>query len=217
MNREKKILKLIADQKFLPAYFHPNAEVSINILKAFYNAGFRAVEYIHRNEVALDNFLQLQRSVDTELQGMKLGAGSIKSTVDATEFMNEGAEFIVCPGIVNNVASLVHNNELLWIPTCLTSSEILKAEELGAKMVRLFPSGSFGTSFLRSIKETFPDLHFMPAGIPESEEVDISAWFKAGASVLEIGSQLIASDLMETRNFAAIESNAQEWLRVSLL
>ena len=61
MDKKKKILTLVIEQGILPLYFHPDADVSIQILKALYRAGFRAIEYTNRGENAVNNFLQLRK------------------------------------------------------------------------------------------------------------------------------------------------------------
>src|SRR4029078_9255283 len=95
MNKKKDVLHLIAEQSVMPLYFYPDKGVSIQALKALYKGGVRLVEYTNRGENALENFRELRKVTDKELPGLKLGAGTIKNKIDATEFINEGADFIV--------------------------------------------------------------------------------------------------------------------------
>src|SRR5579862_4883297 len=118
MDKKKKIVNLIIEQGILPLYFHPGGDVSIQILKALYRAGIRVVEYTNRSEAAISNFLQLRKVVDKEMPGLQLGIGTIRNKIEATEFINEGADFIVCPGVIEAVAALADNNDLLWVPGC---------------------------------------------------------------------------------------------------
>src|SRR5215831_7571150 len=121
MNKKKVVLHLIAEQSIMPLYFYPDKAVSVQVLKALYNAGVRLVEYTNRGEKALENFLELRKVADKELQGLKLGAGTIKNKIEATEFINEGADFIVSPGMVEEVANVTHDNGLLWVPGCMSA------------------------------------------------------------------------------------------------
>jgi len=215
MEKKKKIVNLIVEQGVLPLYFHPSREISGEVLKALYRAGIRVVEYTNRGETALENFLYLRKVVDTELHGLQLGIGTIKNKIDATEFINEGADFIVCPGITEEVADVVHSNGLLWVPGCATTTEIMKAEELEAKLIKLFPGSLLGPSFVNAIKEIFPDLLFMPTGGVETTDENIGAWFKAGVSAVGLGSKLISNVLMEAKDYAAIESLTREALQIA--
>src|SRR5436190_20379649 len=103
MDKKKKLLNLIIEQAVLPLYFHADANVSVEIMKSMYRAGVRAIEYTNRGETALENFLQLRKVADKELPGLQLGAGTIKNKIAATEFVNEGADFIICPGVIKEV------------------------------------------------------------------------------------------------------------------
>lgn len=139
MDKNKKVLDIILQQGILPLYFHPDADVSAHVLRAMYRAGIRAVEYTNRGEEALENFLHLKKVAKKELPGLLLGVGTIKNKIEATEFINEGADFIICPGVVAEVAAIVHRNNLLWVPGCMTTTEIITAEDLDAKLIKLFP------------------------------------------------------------------------------
>ena len=73
MDKKSELLQLIPQQGILPLYFYKDTEVSIQVLKALFNAGIRTVEYTNRGEAALKNFKEMRRVCDSELQGMYLG------------------------------------------------------------------------------------------------------------------------------------------------
>ena len=214
MDRKKKIINLVIEQGILPLYFHPDAEVSMQILKALYNAGARVVEYTNRGETAINNFLLLRKFADKELPGLLLGVGTIRNKIEATEFINEGADFIICPGVIEAVAKLADNNNLLWVPGCLTATEIILADDLGAPLIRLFPADLLGPSYLTAIKEIFPDLLFMPAGGIETTEENLNSWFNSGATAVGLDSKLISKNLMDTKDYAAMESLTRQTLQM---
>ncbi len=198
----------------LPLYFHPNAHVSVHVLKSLYRGGIRAVEYTNRGASALENFLHLKKITEKELPGLLLGVGTIKNKIEATEFINEGADFVVCPGVIEEVAAIAHRNDLLWIPGCMTSTEIITAEDLGARIIKLFPGNLLGPPYLSALKEIFSDLLFMPTGGVEANQKNISEWFKAGASAVGLGSNLISKNLMATKDYASLQSLTTEILQI---
>ena len=214
MDRKKKILNLVNEQGILPLYFHPDAEVSIQILRALYQAGSRIVEYTNRGENAVNNFLQIRKVADKELPGLYLGAGTIRNKIEATEFINEGADFIICPGVIKEVAALADKNDLLWIPGCLTATEIILSDDLGAELIKLFPGSLLGPSYLTAMKEIFPDLFFMTSGDVEINEENLNSWFKSGASAVGLGTNLISKTLLETKDYAGIESLTRQTLQI---
>lgn len=210
MSKKLDLLKLIPEQGILPLYFNKDEDTSIQLLKSLYSAGIRAVEYTNRGEAALTNFKAMRKVVDAELKGMYLGIGTIKDGQMAQTFIDAGADYIICPGLVESVAEVADKHDILWVPGCMTPSEIIKAETLGAKMVKLFPGNILGPGFMSAIKELFPNLLFMPTGGVELDKANIEAWFKSGVCAVGMGSKLVSKDVMENKKYAElIESTKQ--------
>jgi 2-dehydro-3-deoxyphosphogluconate aldolase/(4S)-4-hydroxy-2-oxoglutarate aldolase len=214
MDKKATILKLIPEQGILPLYFNKDTEVSVNILHALYKAGIRTVEYTNRGEAALKNFVKLREVCDKELSGMYLGVGTIKDAASAQAFVDAGADYIISPGLVEEVIPVANKHDILWVPGCMTPSEIIKAENLGAKVVKLFPGNILGPAFLSAIKELFPNLLFMPTGGVELNKENIGGWFKAGVCAVGMGSKLISKDLMEGRKYDELTAATKEALEI---
>lgn len=214
MEKKDAILALIPKQGILPLYFYKDTKVSIEVLKALYSAGIRAVEYTNRGEAALQNFKEMRKVCDTELKGMYLGIGTIKNGEMAQTFIDAGTDYIICPGLVESVAAVADKNKMLWVPGCMTPSEIIKAETLGAKMIKLFPGNILGPGFLSAIKEIFPGLLFMPTGGVELDKDNIAGWFKAGVCAVGMGSKLITKQLLETENYTQISQDTEKVLAI---
>lgn len=204
------IIKRIVDQGVLPLYFHPDATVSVEVLKALYAAGIRAVEYTNRGEAALDNFKLLKETRDRELPELLLGIGTIKRKKEAKAFIKAGADFIIAPGIIEEVAETVHKEEMIWIPGCMTTTEIIRAEDAGAKLIKLFPGNLLGPSFVSAIKELFPDLYFMPTGGVEVNKENLTAWFKSGVVAVGMGSKLITKEILEKKDYEQLINKTKE-------
>ena len=204
MDKKAAILELIPEQGILPLYFNKDEQVSVDILRALYAAGIKTIEYTNRGEEALKNFAKLRRVCDTELQGMYLGIGTIKNAKSAQAFIDAGADYIISPGLVEEVIPVAEKHNLLWIPGCMTPTEIIKAENLGAKLVKLFPGNLLGATFLSGVKSFFPNLLFMPTGGVEVTKESIGGWFKAGVCAVGMGSQLISSAVMEGKQYAEL-------------
>ena len=214
MSKKVELLKLIPEQGILPLYFNKDEETSIGLLKSLYAAGIRAVEYTNRGEAALSNFKAMRKLVDSELNGMYLGIGTIKDGKMAQTFIDAGADYLICPGLVESVAELADKYGLLWVPGCMTPSEIIQAETLGAKMIKLFPGNILGPSFMSAIKELFPNLLFMPTGGVELDKANIEAWFKSGVCAVGMGSKLVSKDVMENKKYAELISSTKEALAI---
>jgi 2-dehydro-3-deoxyphosphogluconate aldolase/(4S)-4-hydroxy-2-oxoglutarate aldolase len=214
MDKKSELLQLIPQQGILPLYFYKDTEVSIQVLKALYNAGIRTVEYTNRGEAALKNFKEMRKVCDNELNGMYLGVGTIKEADSAHAFIDAGADYMISPGLIKQVAKVADKNDMLWVPGCMTPTEIIKAENLGAKMVKLFPGNILGPSFLSAIKELFPNLLFMPTGGVDLNKENIAGWFKAGVCAVGMGSKLISKELLEQKNYGKIEELTKEAMSI---
>jgi len=214
MEKKDIILDLIPQQGILPLYFYKDTTVSIEVLKALYAAGIRAVEYTNRGEAALQNFKEMRKVCDSELKGMYLGIGTIKNGEMAQTFIDAGTDYLICPGLVESVAAVADKNKMLWVPGCMTPSEIIKAETLGAKMIKLFPGNILGPGFLSAIKEIFPGLLFMPTGGVELDKDNIAGWYKAGVCAVGMGSKLITKQLLEAKDYTQITAATKEVLAI---
>ena len=214
MDKKSEVLKLITDQGMLPLYFYKDTEVTIKVLKTLYNAGIRAVEYTNRGEVALKNFEVMRKVCDAELSGMFLGIGTIKNGEMAQSFIDAGADFIVCPGLVESVAKVADKYNMLWAPGCMTPTEIIFAEQLGTKIIKLFPGNILGPGFMEAIKALFPNLLFMPTGGVDLSKENIAGWFKAGVAAVGMGSKLIDKEILENANYDLLTKRTLDVLEV---
>ena len=214
MEKKSELLELIPRQGILPLYFYKDTEVSIEVLKALYRSGIRTVEYTNRGEAALKNFREMRKVCDQELKGMYLGVGTIKDSTSAQAFIDAGADYLISPGLVEDAIKVADKNNMLWVPGCMTPTEIIRAEQLGAKMVKLFPGNILGPAFVSAIKELFPNLLFMPTGGVDLDKENISGWFKAGVCAVGMGSKLISKPLLEQKDYSKIETLTKEALSI---
>jgi 2-dehydro-3-deoxyphosphogluconate aldolase/(4S)-4-hydroxy-2-oxoglutarate aldolase len=212
MGKKETLLKLIPEQGILPLFYNKDTDVSVELLRALYKGGIRAIEYTNRGEQALKNFAVMRKVCNEEMKDMYLGIGTIKNAEMAKAFIDLGTDFIVCPGLVEEVAAVADQHDLLWCPGCMTPSEIIKAEQLGAKLIKLFPGNLLGPSFVSTIKELFPGLLFMPTGGVEVNKDNLTAWFKSGVCCVGMGSKLVTKSIMENRQYDELTRLTQEAL-----
>jgi 2-dehydro-3-deoxyphosphogluconate aldolase / (4S)-4-hydroxy-2-oxoglutarate aldolase len=210
--RKQEIINAITEQGLLPLYYHEDAQTTLEIARALYRAGIRVVEYTNRGENAVDNFKLLIQERNKTMPGLLLGIGTIKNAANANNFLNAGADFIICPIVVPAVGDIVHKADKLWIPGCMTVTEIAMAEEAGATLVKLFPGNILGPAFVSGIKDIFPHLLFMPTGGVDTTKENIAEWFKAGICAVGMGSKLISKQLMEAKDYYTIEMETKRVL-----
>jgi 2-dehydro-3-deoxyphosphogluconate aldolase / (4S)-4-hydroxy-2-oxoglutarate aldolase len=214
VDRKTEILQLTLQQGVLPLYFNKDEEVSIAVLKALYEAGIRTVEYTNRGEAALKNFKVLRKICDTELSGMYLGIGTIKNGEQAKAFVDADADYLISPGVVEDAAKVADQNSLLYVPGAMTPTEIIRAEQFGATLVKLFPGNILGPGFVSAVKELFSGIKFIITGGVEPEENNLRGWFNAGAAAVGMGSKLITKQTLENKDYTRITELTKESLRL---
>jgi len=214
LSKTQQIADAIIKQGMLPLYFNSSEEVSLHVLKAIYRAGEKAVEYTNRGDAALANFKKMVVLRNAEMPGLLLGVGTIKNMQHANDYMSAGADFLVSPGFVPDVAAYCVSNDIFYAPGCMTPSEIIAAENVGIKFIKLFPGNMLGPEFLTTIKDIFPKLLFMPTGGVDTTKENIEGWFKAGVCAVGMGSKLISKKLMEAKDYGTIESETKKVLEL---
>lgn len=214
MSKTQKITDAIIAQGILPLYFNSSEEVSLEVLRAIHKAGLKAVEYTNRGDAALANFKKMVVLRNAEMPDMLLGVGTIKNMQHANDYLAAGADFLVSPGYVPEVAAYCVANDIFFGPGCMTPGEIIAAENAGIKFIKIFPGNILGTEFLTTIKDIFPKLLFMPTGGVDATKESIESWFKAGVCAVGMGSKLVSKKLMEANDYATIEADTKKVLEL---
>ncbi len=214
MQTEQYCISKIKEQRVLPLFYHDDAEVCMAIVKALYNAGIRVIEFTNRGPQALVNFKILLQERDNIMPDLLLGIGTVKTANDASEFIEAGADLLVSPIFDSGVCDVAYMQKVLWIPGCMTPSEINVAASAGCTMIKLFPGNVLGTGFIEAIKPVFSGLDFIITGGVEVTEENMHAWFRSGACAVGLGSKLISKNLLQQHNYDAIEALTKQALQI---
>lgn len=186
----KELLNHLLRHPLLPVFYHDDAATCIEVINACYQGGIRVFEFVNRGVRAQENFEALLRYRNENFPDLKLGVGTIKDAATASRFIATGADFLVSPLVKAEIAEVTLKKGVLWIPGCMTPTEIGQAADLGAPMVKLFPGETLGRGFLKAVKPLFPEMLFMPTGGVNPDRESISDWFGAGANAVGLGSRL---------------------------
>ena len=145
---------------------------------------------------------------------MLLAVGTIRTADQATRFIEAGADFLISPVFDADVADAAYLQKVLWLPGCMTPTEVHVAENAGCKLVKLFPGNVLGPGFVSAIKELFPAMDFMPTGGVEVSRDNITAWYKAGVCAVGLGSKMISKELMENKEYSSITKLAKQAIAI---
>lgn len=204
-----QVAQTMADNGMVPLFYHPDIELGKQVLKACYDGGARLLEFTNRGDFAHEVFAALNKYALKELPGMMLGVGSVVDAGTAALYLQLGANFIVSPMLVDEIAAVCNRRKVMWSPGCGTLSEINRAHELGCEVVKLFPGSSYGPGFVKAIKGPCPWLSIMPTGGVTPEEANLKGWFSAGVTCVGMGSQLISGDILKNKDFDLLRKNTE--------
>jgi 2-dehydro-3-deoxyphosphogluconate aldolase / (4S)-4-hydroxy-2-oxoglutarate aldolase len=213
-SRTEVFLKM-KENGMVPLYYNPNLEICKKVIKACYDGGALVFEFTNRGDFAHEVFSELSKYVKKELPGMAIGVGSVIDTGTTSLYIQLGADFIVSPLLNPEMAKVCNRRKVLWSPGCGSVSEISLAEELGCEMVKIFPAGQVGgPAFIASVKGPMPWSDLMPSGGVTPEYENLKAWFKAGATCVGMGSQLVKNELISTGNFEGLTEMVKQTLEL---
>ena len=196
----------------IPLFYDPDIEISKNIVQACYQGDARLLEFTHRGDFAHEVFRELIRFVNESLPGMIIGVGSVTDAASASHYLMNGANFIVTPVFREDIAIVCNRRKVLWSPGCGSLTEIAKAEEMGAEIVKLFPGNIYGPEFVKAIKGPQPWTSIMPTGGVTTEKENLKAWFDAGVSCVGLGSKLISKELVKNQDYDQISNTIKKTL-----
>jgi 2-dehydro-3-deoxyphosphogluconate aldolase/(4S)-4-hydroxy-2-oxoglutarate aldolase len=204
------IIAAFEQSGIIPVFYHDDPEVCLEVLQACYQGGLRVFEFTSRGENARKNFALLKEKKTATMPDLFLGIGTIKNAADAAAYTELGADFIVCPITDPETAAYCHSANIMWIPGCMSPTEISVAEKNGAKLVKLFPGSVLGPAYVRAIKPLFPHLKFMPTGGVEPTQISMDAWFDAGVVCVGMGSNLLAKSVIDSRQWGPLKEKIMQ-------
>lgn len=213
MHSSETVTKHILNEKLIPLFYEDDMDVCISVVEALYNGGVRTIEFTHRGEKALANFKALVARKGN-MPGLMLGIGTIKNPQDAQAYIDAGADFLISPVFDSAVADIAYLHKILWIPGCMTPTEIHVAQQAGCDIVKLFPGNILGPGFIEAIRPLFRDVHFLVTGGVDATEENITKWLKAGAAGVGLGSKLITKEILAQKQFETISVKIKELLSI---
>ncbi len=214
MEYQEQIIEAVKQQGVLPLFYHADQDVCLQITGTLYEAGIRVIEFTNRGPQALANFRLLVQTRDQQWPGLLLAIGTIRSAEQAVKFIEAGADFLISPVFDADVCDVAYLHKKLWLPGCMTPTEVHVAENAGCKFVKLFPGNALGPDFVSAIRELFPDMLFMPTGGVEVSRDNIGSWFDAGVCAVGLGSKLISKKRIADKDYAGIGQATKEALAI---
>ena len=200
-----EILDHIAKEKIIPVVKIDRLDDTLPIMEALKKGGIGIAEITFRTACGADAIALAAKNC----KDMLIGAGTVINAQQAEKAIKSGAKFIVSPGYSQAVTEVCKENDILYLPGCVTPTEIITAINNGINIVKFFPAESYGgLKAIRAIAAAFPDIRFVPTGgIGPGNIKDYFVFSKVFACG---GSWMVKDNLIKEGNFAEITKLSQE-------
>lgn len=183
-----------------------SAEIDIgSLLDVSIDAGLEALE-ITMNTPGAETLIKM--AVDLSGEKLQIGAGTVTTEKELEAAINSGAGFIVMPVTMEKLVKRCGEEGVPVFPGALTPLEIFKAWDIGATMVKVFPSGRFGAEYFKEIKGPFDKIELMAVGGVNID--NIKEYFSAGASAVAFGSSVFSKELLDNNDLEIIGGKIRE-------
>lgn len=196
-----QVLGMMQVTPMVPVFYHANAEVAKQVIKACYEGGVRAFEFTNRGDFAHEVFAECVKFAAKECPELAMGVGSIVDAPTAALYIQLGACFVVGPLFNPEIAHVCNRRLVPYVPGCGTVSEIGMAQELGCDVVKVFPGDVYGPAFVKGMMAPCPWSKIMVTGGVSPDEKNLSSWFNAGAFCVGMGSKLFPKDRVEAEDW----------------
>ncbi|MBL1078028.1 bifunctional 4-hydroxy-2-oxoglutarate aldolase/2-dehydro-3-deoxy-phosphogluconate aldolase [Nocardia sp. 2] len=168
--------------------------------------GIRALELTFTTPGVLD-CLRKAAAVEAAV----VGAGTVLTAEQAAAAIDAGARFLVTPGIREEVADVAARNDIPVVMGAFTPSEVMRAVDLGADAVKIFPAKALGPGYLKDLHGPFPDVELIPSGGVNA--ANAAEFLAHGAVAVTAGTDVVAPSDVAAGRWSEIASRAASFVR----
>ena len=196
----------------IPVFYHRDADVAKQVVKACYEGGVRAFEFTNRGDYAHEVFAEVVKYAATACPDMAMGVGSVVDAPTAALYLQLGACFVVGPLFNAEVARVCNRRQVPYTPGCGSVTEVGDAQEAGCDLCKVFPGDVLGPKFVKGLMAPMPWSKLMVTGGVEPTRENLAAWFKAGIYCVGMGSKLFPKEVVAARDWTVITKRCAEAL-----
>ena len=207
-----QVLNKMKETGMVPVFYHSDVEVAKQVILACYKGGVRAFEFTNRGDFAHEVFAECVKFAAKECPEMAMGVGSVVDAPTASLYIQLGACFVVGPLLNADIAKVCNRRLVAYCPGCGSVSELGYAQELGCDLTKVFPGDVYGPAFVKGVMAPCPWSKIMVTGGVSPDQENLTAWVKAGAFCVGMGSKLLPKDVVAAKDWNYITEKCKESL-----
>lgn len=145
----------------IPVLEVDSAERARPLAEALLAGGLPLAEITLRTEAAFNSI----RAISTEVTDVLVGAGTVLNREQAAAARDAGAQFLVCPGMIEEVVLWAREHQVPVLAGAITPTEMIRGISLGLNILKFFPAETMGgLKAIKAMSDPFPQLKFIPTG-----------------------------------------------------
>jgi 2-dehydro-3-deoxyphosphogluconate aldolase/(4S)-4-hydroxy-2-oxoglutarate aldolase len=178
-------MQVLTAQRIIGIVRTPAGPAAVSTAIGMLRAGLRTLEIALTTPGGLDAI----RAVRAEAPpGALIGAGTVLDEATARAAVDAGAGFLVAPNLEPAVICAGHRYGVPVIPGAATATEVVRALDLGADAVKIFPASQHGPRWLSDLRAALPQAPLVPTG--GVTPATAPEWVAAGAVACGMGASL---------------------------
>lgn len=196
-----KILDLAS---VIPVIEISDADLAAPLAEALLKGGVRVAELTLRTPAALASLAAMKKAAPDLVVGM----GTVLTADDARKSIDQGADFLVSPGLTPALLAFAPKTTAPLLPGVATASEAMQAFDAGVTRLKFFPAEpAGGIAYLKALYGPLPQARFCPTGGISAERAKD---YLALPNVACVGGSWVATAAaIDGRRWAEIEANAR--------
>ena len=201
----------LAAAPVVPLIGENDAGRAVATAEALAEGGLSVIEVVMRSSDAQKGMEAILAKASADLI---VGAGTVLTLDQAKSVRASGAQFIVSPGLVDEIAEYCLSENIPFYPGTMTAGEVQRAYALGLREVKFFPASlAGGVPMLKAFSSVFREMRFMPTGGVSAANL---ADFLALPSVLACGgSWLTPKEAVASGDYSQITTLASEAVAIA--
>lgn len=184
-----------------------NDDDAYEISKKVIEGGIKIIELTFSTPY-IENTIERMSKEYSNNDDVLIGAGTVLDDITARIAIMKGAKFIVSPHLDVNIAKVCNRYGILYMPGCQSVTEIVKALESGADIVKLFPGDLLGINYIKNVKGPIKHAKMMPSGGVSIDNMD--KWLDGGAYALGVGSALTKN--IKTLGYESVKEETKKFV-----
>lgn len=185
-----------------------NLDEALSMSQALLAGGLTTIEFTLTNPRALAAVTEVQQALEGK---MIVGTGTVLDAENAEASIKAGAAFLVTPAFLPDVIAVGRAAGVPVVCGAYTPTEILAAWRAGADLVKVFPAGGLGPTYIKDVLAPLPFIQIVPTGGVNLN--NCAAFLKAGAYTVAIGSNLVSAEVVRKQDWATLTTLARQYVQ----